>query len=325
MWSVVGGLTTVIWSVVGCCSGRWSVFFTAIGWWSVVFQIGGQWFLWSVVGYVLGKWSVVGGRCHCGRWSVVCGRWLVGGRWFCTTPNDDDDEEARLRDRLKQLQIEKRACLRKKRIADLKRMVQEEERQLDDLKHRHDDAERENCQQHVRFATSSVSGHAVNSTKSVTTKTLKKLSNSMNFTPLDTLLGSAGTGNESVSQNSGMGLNLGGQCFQSFLQSSQSEHSVPVLGAAEGREKQSFLSCTDLPDQANILLQPKSSSNCKYYKVVGFVHSVVQHEKEKGLVEDGAAKLSVNYGYVKPKLAQIALQEYVIASIRQDRMVKLVI
>ena len=30
--------------------------------------------------------------------------------------NDDDDEEARLRDRLKQLQIEKRACLRKKRL-----------------------------------------------------------------------------------------------------------------------------------------------------------------------------------------------------------------
>ena len=176
--------------------------------------------------------------------------------------NDDDDEEARLRNRLKQLQIEKRACLREKRIADLKRMVQEEERQLDDLKHLHDDAECENCQQHVRFATSAVSGHAVNSTKSVTTKTLKKLSKSMNFTPLDTLLGSAGTGGESVSQNSGMGLNLGGRCFQSFLPSSQSEHSVPVLGAAEGREKQSFPSCTDLPDRANILLQPKSSSNC---------------------------------------------------------------
>ena len=63
--------------------------------------------------------------------------------------NDDDDEEGRLRDRLKQLQIEKRACLRKKRIADLKRMVQEEERQIDDLKHLHYDTERENCQQHV--------------------------------------------------------------------------------------------------------------------------------------------------------------------------------
>ena len=42
-----------------------------------------------------------------------------------------------------------------------------------------------------------------------------------------------------------MGLNLGGQCFQSFLPSSQSEHSVPVLGEAEGQEKQSFPSCTD--------------------------------------------------------------------------------
>ena len=25
-----------------------------------------------------GAWSVVGGRCHCGRWSVV-GGWSVGG------------------------------------------------------------------------------------------------------------------------------------------------------------------------------------------------------------------------------------------------------
>ena len=86
------------------------------------------------------------------------------------------------------------------KVADLKRMVQEEERQLDDLKYLHDDAERENCQQHGRFATSAVSGNAVNSTKSVTTKTLKNLSKSMNFMPLDTMLGSAGTGGESVSR-----------------------------------------------------------------------------------------------------------------------------
>ena len=104
---MAGGLTTVIWSVVGCCSGRWlnnrdlvggrllfwSVvgFFTAIGRWSVVFQIGGRWFLWSVVGgawsVVGGAWSVVGVTVVGGRWSVVCGRWLVGWRWFCTTPN----------------------------------------------------------------------------------------------------------------------------------------------------------------------------------------------------------------------------------------------
>ena len=104
MWSVVGGLTTVIWSVVSCRFGRWLNnhnlvggwllfwlvvgFFTAIGRWSVVFQIGGRWFLWSVVGYFLGKWSVVGGR-----WclvvvgvTVVGGLWLVGGQGFCTTP-----------------------------------------------------------------------------------------------------------------------------------------------------------------------------------------------------------------------------------------------
>ena len=83
MWSVVGGLTTVIWSVVG---GRRSVVVLVSGrffhsHWSVVFQIGGRWFPWSVVGYFLGKWSVVGGA-----WSVVVSLWAVAGRWFCTTP-----------------------------------------------------------------------------------------------------------------------------------------------------------------------------------------------------------------------------------------------
>ena len=36
---------------------------------------------------------MVGGQCVNqymvmvdGLWSVVCGRWLVDGRWFCTTP-----------------------------------------------------------------------------------------------------------------------------------------------------------------------------------------------------------------------------------------------
>ena len=93
MWSVVGGLTTVIWSVVGCCSGRWLnnrnlvggrlLFWSVVGFfhihWSVVggqFQIGGRWFLWSVVGYFLGKWSVVGVTVVGGLWSMAV-RWAV--------------------------------------------------------------------------------------------------------------------------------------------------------------------------------------------------------------------------------------------------------
>ena len=47
--------------------------------WSVV---GFYFSEWSVVGVLISIWSVVGGS-----WSVVCGRWLVGGRWFCTTPS----------------------------------------------------------------------------------------------------------------------------------------------------------------------------------------------------------------------------------------------
>ena len=65
MWSVVGGLTTVVWSVVG---GR---FFH--NHWSVVGGFSDRWFLWSVAGYFLGKWSVVGSA-----WSVV-GVTVVGG------------------------------------------------------------------------------------------------------------------------------------------------------------------------------------------------------------------------------------------------------
>ena len=72
MWSVVGSLTTVIWSVVGCCSGRWSVLSQPLvgGRWFLRSVVGGSFSRWSVIGYFLGKWSVVGGRCHSGRWSV---------------------------------------------------------------------------------------------------------------------------------------------------------------------------------------------------------------------------------------------------------------
>ena len=67
--SVVGGLTTVIWSVVaGCRSGRWSIFSQPL--------VGGQWFFRSVVGGSFGWWSA--GRPIGGAWSVV-GVTVVGG------------------------------------------------------------------------------------------------------------------------------------------------------------------------------------------------------------------------------------------------------
>ena len=68
---MVGGLTTVIWSVVGCCSGRWL---------NNRDLVGGRLLFWSVVGFftAIGRWSVVPGR-----WSVVgatvVGGWSVGG------------------------------------------------------------------------------------------------------------------------------------------------------------------------------------------------------------------------------------------------------
>ena len=50
-----------------------------------------------------------------------------------TDGKNEFDEEAILRDRLQQLEIEKRSWLKKKRIADLKRQTEIKERQLDDL------------------------------------------------------------------------------------------------------------------------------------------------------------------------------------------------
>ena len=69
-WSVVGGLCSVF-HLVG---GEFLV-------WSVVGGFYGRCGRWSVVGVLISIWSVVGGS-----WSVVCGRWLVDGRWFCTMP-----------------------------------------------------------------------------------------------------------------------------------------------------------------------------------------------------------------------------------------------
>ena len=60
---MVGGLTTVIWSVVDCCSGRWLNNRNLVGgrllFWSVV---GGFSDRWSDIFWVSGRWYLVGGR-----------------------------------------------------------------------------------------------------------------------------------------------------------------------------------------------------------------------------------------------------------------------
>ena len=61
------------------------------GRWSVSNVVGGRCFAFLLVGGLFLFLRMVDGRCLNqymvgGSWSVVCGRWLVGGRWFCTTP-----------------------------------------------------------------------------------------------------------------------------------------------------------------------------------------------------------------------------------------------
>ena len=57
---MVGGLTIVIWSVVGCCSGQWL---------KNCNMVGGRLLFWSVVGFFHCHWSVVGGFSD--RWPMV--------------------------------------------------------------------------------------------------------------------------------------------------------------------------------------------------------------------------------------------------------------
>ena len=64
---MVNGLTTVIWSVVDCCSGRWL---------NNRDLVGGRLLFWSVVGFFT---AMVGGGWFSDRWSMVP---LVGGRLF---------------------------------------------------------------------------------------------------------------------------------------------------------------------------------------------------------------------------------------------------
>ena len=59
--------------MVGAGGGRWSCF--------AFLLVGGRFlFLRMVSGRCLNQYMVGG------RWLMVGGLWLVGGRWFCTTP-----------------------------------------------------------------------------------------------------------------------------------------------------------------------------------------------------------------------------------------------
>ena len=65
--------------------GRRPVVGYAYGRWSVSVSVGGRCFMFLMVGFFR-QWSVVGVLSSI--WSVAQGRWLVGGRWYCTTPSN---------------------------------------------------------------------------------------------------------------------------------------------------------------------------------------------------------------------------------------------
>ena len=130
-------------------------------------------------------------------------------------------------------------------------------------------------------------------------------------TSLDMLLGSVGTGGDQIFPE--MGLKQNRLHCQPDL---HRESSIPLPEQINERQDMISSSWLDASAQAKILLQPKSSTACKYCKIIDFVHSIIRQENEKILAEGGTAKLSVNYGYVKPKLEQVSIQQYVIGSIR---------
>ena len=86
------------------------------------------------------------------------------------------DEEAVLRDRLQQLEIEKRSWLKKKRLADLKRQIEIGERQLDHLKRQSFDVDQDRENLRVRFVNSTTFTNAGGIGSSIlTTKSLRRM------------------------------------------------------------------------------------------------------------------------------------------------------
>ena len=220
--------------------------------------------------------------------------------------DSDEEQEQFLHTCLEQLQLEKHALQRKKRIIELRQLIEREEKQLDVLKRQaevYDDEEH----QHVKFDPS------VNFRPLLTTKSLKKMTKSVDIMPLDSLLGTAGTQQGFLQYSVNLGLSSENQTDQSGLKTVG--HASESLHADITRPNAS--SCTDLRTQANLLLQPKART-CKYYKIVDFVHNTVQDQNEKvlGSLADGTAKLCINYGNVKPRVDMVSIPQYVIGSIQ---------
>ena len=72
----------------------------------------------------------------------------------------------------------------------------------------------------------------------------------------------------------------------------------------------------DVKGQADLLLQPKTSGKCSYLKITDFCDNIIQRDSEKVGAQNGVIKLAFSFGPEKPKLENISVYQYVIASIR---------
>ena len=173
---------------------------------------------------------------------------------------------------MQQLEIEKCSWLKKKRLADLKRQIEIEERELDDLKRQSCHVDQV-CENHcIRFVDSTTSADVRQTGSSkLTTKSLKRMTRNVEQMLLDMLLGSMHTGGDQIFPE--MSLYQNHPRCQPDL---DSESSIPLPGQVNERKDIISSSWINASTQAKILLQPKSLNACKYYKIIDYVHSITQ-------------------------------------------------
>ena len=231
----------------------------------------------------------------------------------------DLEEVSKLVDELKQLELEEEALIRKKRVQELREMVELKKKAVHDLK---------------MTSVSSVNSGGLKSPihtskpsgtdcKNLNTKSLKKLVPGIPdevCTPLDNLLGAAG-----VVNNSEFGLTPGNgpsQGIGDFIsQNDGASLNKPYKASSGGVTgySRAEISCSNLltaDGQAKLLLQPKTPAGKSYFKITDFVDSIIQTNHEEVLTENSVSRLLINYGPKRIKLEDVSVHQYVVAALR---------
>ena len=218
-------------------------------------------------------------------------------------PDDNLDKEvASLMEKLKNLEIEEQSLLRKRRIKELKKMVEQKQKSVHDLSR-----EEEGQSTFMPTVTSATMyDDASVFYPVVTTRNLKKMAGKTSSKASRQLvgpwLGAIGAGSEG-------GLNLDFDVSNRLSQGKcYTPHGVNQLNVS------STSNLLDVKGQADLLLQPKASGKCSYLKITDFFDNIIQRDSEKVEAQNGVTKQALSFGPEKPKLENISVYQYLIAS-----------